>query len=72
MANAENRGAQGEAGASKRSPDYRERRRDNDARGLAYGVAAIVSVEPVSTNGVRAERISTREGGAFVRAHRAP
>ena len=55
-----------------RSPDYRERRRDIDARGLAYGILSDVSVEPVTANGVRAEWISTPEGGAFVRAHRAP
>src|SRR3954466_5496822 len=42
-----------------RSPDYRQRRLDIDARGLEYGVPADVSVEPVSANGVPAEWIST-------------
>jgi acetyl esterase/lipase len=38
-----------------RSDDYRQRRRDIDARGLAYGLAADVGVEPATANGVRAE-----------------
>jgi epsilon-lactone hydrolase len=38
-----------------RSDDYRQRRKDIDARGLAYGLAADVAVEPVTANGVRAE-----------------
>jgi acetyl esterase/lipase len=38
-----------------RSDDYRQRRRDIDARGLAYRLAADVAVEPVTANGVRAE-----------------
>ena len=38
-----------------RSDDYRQRRRDIDARGLAYGLAADVAVEPATANGVRAE-----------------
>lgn len=42
-----------------RSPDYRQRRLDIDARGREYGVPEDVSVEPVSANGVRAEWIST-------------
>lgn len=42
-----------------RSPDYRQRRLDIDARGREYGVPADVSVEPVSVGGVRAEWIST-------------
>jgi acetyl esterase/lipase len=42
-----------------RSPDCRQRRLDIDARGREYGVAADVSVEPVSANGVRAEWTST-------------
>ena len=42
-----------------RSDDYRQRRRDIDARGLAYGVASDVTVEPVTANGVRAEWTST-------------
>ena len=42
-----------------RSDDYRQRRKDFDARGLAYGLAADVEVEPVTANGVRAEWTST-------------
>jgi epsilon-lactone hydrolase len=37
------------------SADYRQRRRDMDARGLAYGLPADITVEPVSAGGVRAE-----------------
>jgi epsilon-lactone hydrolase len=42
-----------------RSNDYRQRRRDIDARGLEYGLAPDVAVEPVTANGVRAEWTST-------------
>ena len=42
-----------------RSPDYRQRRLDTDARGREYGLPEDVSVEPVSANGVRAEWTST-------------
>ena len=60
-----------------RSDDYRQRRRDIDARGLEYGVAPQVAVEPVNANGVRAEWTSTPQaerdaailylhGGGFV------
>jgi acetyl esterase/lipase len=42
-----------------RSEDYRQRRKDIDARGLQYGLAKDVTVEPVSANGVRAEWTST-------------
>ena len=42
-----------------RSEDYRQRRKDIDARGLQYGLARDVSVEPLSANGVRAEWTST-------------
>ncbi|MGH7048600.1 MAG: alpha/beta hydrolase [Stellaceae bacterium] len=38
-----------------RSDDYRQRRRDIDARGREYRLAADVGVEPVTANGVRAE-----------------
>ncbi|HJU14944.1 MAG TPA: alpha/beta hydrolase [Stellaceae bacterium] len=41
--------------ARPRSDDYRQRRKDTDARGLAYGLPADVAVEPVNANGVRAE-----------------
>jgi len=42
-----------------RSDDYRQRRRDIDARGLTYGLAADVGVEPVTANGVHAEWTAT-------------
>jgi len=42
-----------------RSDDYRQRRRDMDAGFLQYGIARDVTVEPVSSNGVRAEWTST-------------
>jgi acetyl esterase/lipase len=45
--------------ARPRSDDYRQRRRDIDERGLAYGLAADVGVEPVSAGGVRAEWTTT-------------
>jgi epsilon-lactone hydrolase len=38
-----------------RSDDYRQRRKDIDARGLAYGLAADVATEPVTASGVSAE-----------------
>jgi epsilon-lactone hydrolase len=38
-----------------RSDDYRQRRKDFDARGLAYGLAADVAVEPTTANGIPAE-----------------
>src|SRR5207253_10266123 len=41
------------------SDDYHQRRRDIDARGLAYGLAGDVVVEPVTVGGLRAEWIST-------------
>jgi acetyl esterase/lipase len=41
--------------ARPRSDDYRQRRRDIDARGREYGIAADVAVEPVTANGVPAE-----------------
>ena len=60
-----------------RSDDYRQRRKDIDARGQQYGLAPDVAVEPVSANGVRAEWTSTPQtdrdaallflhGGGFV------
>ncbi len=42
-----------------RSDDYRQRRKDIDARGLAYRLAADVGVEPATANGVRAEWTAT-------------
>jgi epsilon-lactone hydrolase len=45
--------------ARPRSDDYRQRRNDIDARGLAYRLAADVGVEPVTANGVAAEWTTT-------------
>jgi epsilon-lactone hydrolase len=45
-----------------RSDDYRQRRKDIDARGLEYGLAPDVAIEPVNANGVRAEWTSTPQG----------
>jgi epsilon-lactone hydrolase len=45
--------------ARPRSDDYRRRRNDIDARGLAYGVAGDVRAEPVTANGVGAEWTTT-------------
>ena len=42
-----------------RSDDYRQRRKDIDARGLQYGLAPDVGVEPVTANGVGAEWTAT-------------
>ena len=42
-----------------RSDDYRQRRKDIDARGLQYALAPDVGVEPVTANGVRAEWTAT-------------
>ena len=42
-----------------RSDDYRQRRKDIDARGLQYGIAPDVGVEPVTANGVKAEWTAT-------------
>jgi monoterpene epsilon-lactone hydrolase len=42
-----------------RSPDYRQRRLDIDARGREYGLPSDVAVEPVSAGGVRAEWTAT-------------
>src|SRR5215831_21192572 len=42
-----------------RSDDYRQRRKDMDARALEYKIVPDVAVEPVTANGVRAEWTST-------------
>jgi acetyl esterase/lipase len=47
-----------------RSDDYRQRRRDIDARGLEYGLPRDVTVEPVTANGVRAEWTATPNAAA--------
>ena len=55
-----------------RSDDYRQRRRDFDARSLEYGVGSDVTVEPVTANGVRAEWNSTPQDssdGALLYVH---
>ncbi|HZU87829.1 MAG TPA: alpha/beta hydrolase [Stellaceae bacterium] len=41
--------------ARPRADDYRQRRKDADARGLAYGLAADVAVEPTSVGDIKAE-----------------
>jgi monoterpene epsilon-lactone hydrolase len=41
------------------SDDYRQRRKDIDARGRQYGLAPDVGVEPVTANGVSAEWTAT-------------
>jgi epsilon-lactone hydrolase len=46
-----------------RSPDYRQRRRDIDARGLAYGVPADITIEKVTAGGVPAEWTFTANDG---------
>jgi epsilon-lactone hydrolase len=45
--------------ARPRSDDYRQRRKDIDARGLAYGLPADIAVEPANAGGVRAEWTTT-------------
>jgi epsilon-lactone hydrolase len=55
MADAEIVALRAKLASRPRSPDYQQRRRDIDARGLAYGLPAGVKVEPVTANGVRAE-----------------
>jgi epsilon-lactone hydrolase len=55
-----------------RSDDLQHRRRDTDARGLAYGLAGDVTVEKVSANGVAAEWTSTPDAArdaAILYAH---
>src|SRR5205814_8636196 len=42
-----------------RSDDYRQRRKELDARALEYKIASDVTVEPMTANGVRAEWTST-------------
>ena len=59
MSDAEIRALRAKLAGRPRSPDYRQRRRDIDARGLEYGVPADVVVEPVSVGALRAEFLST-------------
>jgi acetyl esterase/lipase len=77
MSNAEIAALRAKLASTPRSDDYRQRRKDIDARGLQYGVAPDVAVEPVNANGIRAEWTSTPQadrdaallylhGGGFV------
>jgi len=59
MANAEIVALRAKLTSRLRSDDYRQRRRDIDARGLAYGLRPDVKVGPVTASGVRAEWTST-------------
>jgi monoterpene epsilon-lactone hydrolase len=59
MSDAEIGALRAKLAARPRSDDYRQRRKDIDARGLAYGVPADVEVEPVTAGGVRAEWTTT-------------
>jgi len=59
MADAEIVGLRAKLASRPRSDDYRQRRREIDARGLQYGLGPDVKVEPVTANGVRAEWTST-------------
>jgi epsilon-lactone hydrolase len=59
MSNAEIGTLRAKLASRPRSDDYRQRRKDIDARGLAYGLAADVGVEPVTANGVKAEWTAT-------------
>jgi monoterpene epsilon-lactone hydrolase len=59
MSDAEIGALRAKLAARPRSDDYRQRRKDIDARGLAYGLPADVGVEPVTANGVRAEWTTT-------------
>jgi epsilon-lactone hydrolase len=55
MADAEIVALRAKIASRPRSPDYQQRRRDMDARALAYGLPADVKVERVTANGVPAE-----------------
>src|SRR5438477_8713447 len=59
MADAEILALRAKLASRPRADDYRQRRRDFDVRSLEYGIAADVTVEPVTANGVRAEWTST-------------
>lgn len=59
MADAEIAALRSKLASRARSDDYRQRRRDFDARSLEYRIAADVTVEPVTANGVSAEWTST-------------
>jgi epsilon-lactone hydrolase len=55
MADAEIVALRAKIASRPRSPDYRQRRRDYDARGLAYSLAGDVKIEKASAGGVPAE-----------------
>lgn len=59
MADAEITALRAKLASRPRSDDYRQRRRDFDARSLEYRLATDVAVEPVTAGGVRAEWTST-------------
>src|SRR5260370_24459126 len=59
MADAEIVALRAKLASRPRSDDYRQRRREIDARGLQYGLGPDVKVEPVTANGMRAEWTST-------------
>jgi monoterpene epsilon-lactone hydrolase len=59
MADAEILALRAKLASRPRSPDYQQRRRDIDARGLEYGLPADVAAESVAANGLRAEWTST-------------
>ena len=58
MSDAEIQVLRAKLAARPRSPDYRQRRKDIDARGLEYGLGSDVIVEPVSVGDLRAEWLS--------------
>jgi monoterpene epsilon-lactone hydrolase len=58
MSDAEIQALRAKLASRPRSADYRQRRRDIDARGLEYGVASDLAVEPVSVGDLRAEWLS--------------
>ena len=59
MSDAEIGALRAKLAARPRPDDYRQRRKDIDARGLAYGLPADVGVEPATAGGVRAEWTTT-------------
>jgi epsilon-lactone hydrolase len=59
MSDAEIGALRAKLAARPRSDDYRQRRKDIDARGLAYGLPADVGVEPVTAGGMQAEWTTT-------------
>ena len=66
MSDAEIGALRAKLAARPRLDDYRQRRNDIDARGLAYALASDVGVEPVTANGVQAEWTVAACGGTPV------